>query len=48
MAKRMVGDFGNGAIKPDYEPSSHSDGTRVLVDRLWLRGAGKQEAHVEK
>ncbi len=36
------------AIKRAYAPSSRSDGTRILVDRLWPRGVKKEEAHVEK
>jgi uncharacterized protein YeaO (DUF488 family) len=33
-------------IKRVYEPTSPSDGTRVLVDRLWPRGVKKSDAHV--
>jgi uncharacterized protein YeaO (DUF488 family) len=33
-------------IKRIYEPPSPSDGTRVLVDRLWPRGVKKSDAHV--
>ena len=33
-------------IKRAYEPPSPSDGTRVLVDRLWPRGLRKADAHV--
>jgi uncharacterized protein YeaO (DUF488 family) len=33
-------------IKRVYEPMSPSDGTRVLVDRLWPRGVKKSDAHV--
>jgi uncharacterized protein YeaO (DUF488 family) len=33
-------------IKRIYEPPSPSDGTRVLVDRLWPRGLKKADAHV--
>ena len=29
-----------------YEPPSPSDGTRVLVDRLWPRGLKKADAQV--
>ncbi len=32
------------AIKRAYEPASASDGTRVLVDRLWPRGVTREEA----
>ena len=31
-------------VKRVYEPVSPSDGTRVLVDRLWPRGLTKQDA----
>lgn len=30
------------AIKRVYEPASPSDGTRILVDRLWPRGLRKE------
>ncbi len=36
------------AIKRAYDPPNRTDGTRILVDRLWPRGVTKQEAHVEK
>lgn len=36
------------AIKRVYDPPSHADGTRILVDRLWPRGIKKQDAQVEK
>ncbi|MGH8860688.1 MAG: DUF488 domain-containing protein [Jatrophihabitantaceae bacterium] len=29
-----------------YDPPSRSDGTRVLVDRVWPRGLSKENAHV--
>lgn len=34
-------------VKRVYEPSAASDGFRVLVDRLWPRGLGKETAHVD-
>ena len=34
------------ALKRVYEPASAGDGTRVLVDRLWPRGLGKDRAAV--
>ena len=34
-------------IKRVYDPASPTDGTRVLVDRLWPRGVKKSDAHVE-
>lgn len=33
-------------MKRVYEPPSRSDGTRVLVDRLWPRGLTKEQAAV--
>jgi uncharacterized protein YeaO (DUF488 family) len=36
------------AIKRAYAPPSRTDGTRILVDRLWPRGIKKQEAQVKK
>jgi uncharacterized protein YeaO (DUF488 family) len=36
------------AIKRAYDPPSQTDGTRILVDRLWPRGVKKEEAHVEE
>ena len=34
-------------LKRVYEAPSNSDGTRVLVDRLWPRGLTKERAHVD-
>ncbi len=34
-------------LKRVYETAAASDGTRVLVDRLWPRGLSKAEAHVD-
>lgn len=31
-----------------YEPASPTDGTRILVDRLWPRGISKATAHVDR
>jgi uncharacterized protein YeaO (DUF488 family) len=36
------------AIKRAYEPPGPSDGTRMLVDRLWPRGVRKEQAYIEK
>ena len=36
------------AIKRVYEPVSRTDGTRVLVDRLWPRGLTKVKAAVDE
>jgi len=34
-------------IKRVYEDPATSDGVRVLVDRLWPRGLGKDSAHLD-
>ena len=34
-------------VKRIYEPASPSDGTRILVDRLWPRGISKENAKIE-
>ncbi|CAG0939702.1 hypothetical protein GPROT2_00697 [Gammaproteobacteria bacterium] len=33
-------------VKRAYEPVSGSDGTRLLVERLWPRGLTKEKLHV--
>jgi uncharacterized protein YeaO (DUF488 family) len=38
----------NVAVKRVYEPAQASDGTRVLVDRLWPRGLTKERAAVDE
>lgn len=35
------------AIKRVYEEPKESDGTRILVDRLWPRGLKKEKAKVD-
>jgi uncharacterized protein YeaO (DUF488 family) len=35
------------ALKRVYEPPSRSDGTRILVERLWPRGLAKADAAVD-
>jgi uncharacterized protein YeaO (DUF488 family) len=35
------------AIKRVYEEAKESDGTRILVDRLWPRGLAKEKAKVD-
>jgi len=37
----------NVRLKRAYDPPAHSDGTRVLVDRLWPRGVRKAEAGLD-
>lgn len=34
-------------VKRAYEPAGESDGTRVLIDRLWPRGVTKSEAAID-
>lgn len=34
-------------IKRIYDKAEQSDGTRVLVDRLWPRGVSKEEAKLD-
>jgi uncharacterized protein YeaO (DUF488 family) len=34
-------------LKRVYEEPTKSDGTRILVDRLWPRGLTKEEAHID-
>lgn len=35
------------ALKRVYDEPSPTDGTRILVDRLWPRGLTKEAAHVD-
>jgi uncharacterized protein YeaO (DUF488 family) len=34
-------------LKRAYDPTSRSDGTRVLVERLWPRGVAKKKLKIE-
>ena len=34
-------------LKRAYDPSSKSDGTRILIDRLWPRGLTKAKARID-
>lgn len=34
-------------LKRAYEPASRSDGTRILVERLWPRGVSRQTLRVD-
>jgi uncharacterized protein YeaO (DUF488 family) len=38
----------NVKLKRAYEPASETDGTRVLVDRLWPRGVSKADAALDQ
>ena len=35
------------ALKRAYEEPAESDGTRVLIERLWPRGLSKERAHID-
>jgi uncharacterized protein YeaO (DUF488 family) len=35
-------------LKRAYDPPEHSDGYRILVDRLWPRGVSKEEARLDE
>jgi uncharacterized protein YeaO (DUF488 family) len=35
------------ALKRAYDQPAASDGTRVLVERLWPRGLSKERAHID-
>lgn len=35
-------------VKRIYDPTTPDDGYRILVDRLWLRGVKKQDAHIDE
>jgi uncharacterized protein YeaO (DUF488 family) len=34
-------------IKRTYAPPAHGDGRRILVERLWPRGIGKEALHAD-
>ncbi|WGJ14375.1 DUF488 family protein [Methylocapsa sp. D3K7] len=34
-------------VKRIYDPPDPSDGTRILVDRLWPRGIARDKAHLD-
>jgi uncharacterized protein YeaO (DUF488 family) len=35
-------------LKRIYDPPSHADGKRILVDRLWPRGIKKEDAKLDE
>jgi uncharacterized protein YeaO (DUF488 family) len=39
---------GNVTLKRAYDPAEASDGTRILVDRLWPRGVSKERAALDQ
>jgi len=34
-------------VKRAYDQTAKSDGTRILIDRLWPRGVSKADAHID-
>ena len=34
-------------LKRIYEPAAKTDGTRILVERLWPRGVSKEKARID-
>ena len=38
----------NIKLKRAYEPPADDDGTRILIDRLWLRGLSKERAAIDQ
>jgi uncharacterized protein YeaO (DUF488 family) len=44
MSNRPAFPPANLRLKRAYEPAEDSDGTRILVDRLWPRGVSKDRA----
>jgi len=35
-------------LKRAYEPAAATDGSRVLIDRIWPRGVSREEAHLDE
>jgi uncharacterized protein YeaO (DUF488 family) len=35
-------------LKRAYEPAADTDGSRVLIDRIWPRGVSREEAHLDE
>jgi uncharacterized protein YeaO (DUF488 family) len=46
MTKRIPAD--RVKLKRAYEPATASDGTRILIDRLWPRGVKKSDAAIDQ
>ena len=46
MTKRITAD--HVKLKRAYEPATASDGTRILIDRLWPRGVKKADAAIDQ
>jgi uncharacterized protein YeaO (DUF488 family) len=35
-------------LKRAYDPAAATDGSRVLIDRIWPRGVSREEAHLDE
>jgi uncharacterized protein YeaO (DUF488 family) len=46
MGKRIAA--ANVRLKRAYDPPAASDGTRILVDRLWPRGVSRADAAIDR
>lgn len=46
MSKKITA--GNVKLKRAYERATASDGTRILIDRLWPRGVKKADAAIDQ
>jgi uncharacterized protein YeaO (DUF488 family) len=46
MSKRIAA--ANVKLKRAYEPPAASDGTRILIDRVWPRGVNKANAAIDQ
>src|ERR1017187_6271959 len=46
MSKRLAAT--NVKLKRAYDPPAASDGTRILIDRLWPRGVSKANAAIDQ
>ena len=46
MSKRIAAT--NVKLKRAYDPPAASDGTRILIDRLWPRGVSKANAAIDQ
>jgi len=44
----MKTSVGHIRLKRAYEPPEPSDGTRILIDRLWPRGIKKSDAAIDR
>lgn len=44
----MMGAAPRVRLKRAYEPPADDDGCRVLIDRLWPRGVGREELRIDR